>query len=144
MGVKVGDFAESAQAAMLGYNWPGNVRELQNTIERAVILSEPGRPVSAAALGLNNGGHIEAGRQLLEALGEPPTLPVDSPAGPAAAPVRSIAELEKEAILSAMENTGGDRQRTAELLGISIRTLRNKLNEYRGGSEACATAGGSE
>ena len=51
-GVKVTGFSDSARAAMQSYRWPGNVRELQNTIERAVILSESGRPVSASALGL--------------------------------------------------------------------------------------------
>jgi DNA-binding NtrC family response regulator len=135
MGVKVADFSESARAALLGYNWPGNVRELQNTIERAVILSEPGRPVSAAALGIDTGDNIDQGRRLLDALGEPPPPPADS----APAPVRPIAELEKEAIFAALKQTGDNRQQTADLLGISIRTLRNKLNEYRaadGGSAA--------
>ncbi|HEY1110001.1 MAG TPA: sigma-54 dependent transcriptional regulator, partial [Opitutaceae bacterium] len=51
-GVKVTGFSDSARAALLSYRWPGNVRELQNTVERAVILSESGRPVTAAALGL--------------------------------------------------------------------------------------------
>src|SRR3954471_4957996 len=50
-GVKVTGFSDSARAAMTAYRWPGNVRELQNTIERAVILSESGRPLAAAALG---------------------------------------------------------------------------------------------
>src|SRR6185503_18621012 len=51
-GVKVTGFSDSARAALLAYRWPGNVRELQNLIERAVILSESGRPVAAASLGL--------------------------------------------------------------------------------------------
>src|SRR5215216_1477522 len=51
-GVRVTGFSDSARAALLGYRWPGNVRELQNTVERAVILSENGRQVTAAALGL--------------------------------------------------------------------------------------------
>ncbi|HUG11254.1 MAG TPA: sigma-54 dependent transcriptional regulator [Opitutaceae bacterium] len=130
MGIKVVEFSESARAAMLGYTWPGNVRELQNTIERAVILSEAGRPVSAAALGLDIGEHIDSGRVLLEALGEQPV-----PMEPVRPGVRTISALEKEAILAAIEQTGGNRQLSAELLGISIRTLRNKLNEYRATDE---------
>src|SRR5580700_866291 len=51
-GVKVTGLSDSARSAIVAYRWPGNVRELQNTIERAVILSESGRPITAAALGL--------------------------------------------------------------------------------------------
>jgi hypothetical protein len=51
-GIKVTGLSDSARAMILAYRWPGNVRELQNTIERAVIFSESGRPVLAAALGL--------------------------------------------------------------------------------------------
>ena len=128
-GVKVAGFSESARAAVLGYSWPGNVRELQNNIERAIILSEAGRPVTAAALGLNDMGQLAAGRALLDTIPEP----VAPPSAPAPVPVLPIAEMEKQAILSALVQTGGNRTRTAELLGISIRTLRNKLQEYRDG-----------
>jgi DNA-binding NtrC family response regulator len=56
----------------------------------------------------------------------------DEPAAPATAPaIVPLDELEKQAILSALRNTGGNRTKTAELLKISIRTLRNKLQEYR-------------
>ena len=51
-GVKAIGYADSARRAMMQYRWPGNVRELQNAVERAVILSEDGRPISAVALGL--------------------------------------------------------------------------------------------
>jgi len=153
-GTKVTGYSESALAAMQAYRWPGNVRELQNTIERAVILTEAGRPVSAAALGLPvvGNGINSAGEALLRTTHEfdfevkeaPAVAPV-----PAASPVETvpaetgpvltrpdgtvltIAELEKQAIGNALFQTAGNRTKAADLLGISIRTLRNKLQEYR-------------
>jgi len=135
-GTKVAGFSPTAQAAMLAYRWPGNVRELQNTIERAVILTESGREVSAAALGLPSaaGG---SGESLLTAapfdFEQPAAEPAvtDVPAiAEATRGVRPIAEMEKQAIKDALQQTGGNRTKAADLLGISIRTLRNKLNEY--------------
>lgn len=128
-------FSDSARAALLGYGWPGNVRELQNTIERAVILSEPGRPVSAAALGLSANEHISAGQAVLDSM-PPMGIPGED------STVRPIAELEKQAILSALEQTGCNRTLAAQLLGISIRTLRNKIQEYRAAGEVIASAAG--
>jgi len=144
-GVKVTGFSESARAALQAYRWPGNVRELQNTIERAVILSEAGRPVSTGALGLP--GDLTLVSQPPFPLGEPgaaevpaPTAvaPVELPAVEPAVPVTNengqvlrLDELEKQAIRAALRQTGGNRTQAAAELGISIRTLRNKLQEYR-------------
>ena len=142
-GVRVTGFADSARAALLAYRWPGNVRELQNMVERAVILSENGRPVTAATLGLPGGLNVE----------ETPTSSAGSPAeSDAAASLAPVApatgemgtsvtdgqgqvlrldQLEKHAIRAALRQTGGNRTQAAAELGISIRTLRNKLQEYR-------------
>ncbi len=140
-GVKVTGFSDSARAAMQGYRWPGNVRELQNTVERSVILSESGRPVSAAALGLP--GDIakydsEAAEQLAAADAASSAPPEIESAGASSVPVTDGAggvlrldELEKQAIRAALRQTDGNRTRAAVALGISIRTLRNKLQEYR-------------
>jgi DNA-binding NtrC family response regulator len=144
-GVRVTGFSDSARAALLSYRWPGNVRELQNTVERAVILSESGRPVTAAALGLP-GDLQETDAQSVAPWGDatpavdeaPPMLqePVAA-AAPAAPPVTGeggvlrLDELEKQAIRAALKQTGGNRTQAANALGISIRTLRNKLQEYR-------------
>jgi DNA-binding NtrC family response regulator len=141
-------FSPQAMHALRSYRWPGNVRELQNTIERAVILSENDRPISGAALGIDlPEGAVE---DVVESDWQPPALPVTGPAveplkprvapapppPPAAAPVstpalQSLAEMEKQAILAAMKAKDGNRAEVVELLGISIRTLRNKLQEYR-------------
>ena len=135
-GTKVSGFSTTAENAMLAYRWPGNVRELQNTIERAVILTESGRPVSAAALGLpsSTGG---SGESLLTAAPFDFEQPAEETASAGIAQadatpgVRPIAEMEKQAIKAALLQTGGNRTKAADLLGISIRTLRNKLQEYR-------------
>jgi DNA-binding NtrC family response regulator len=92
--------------------------------------------VSSAALGLplSGGG---SGESLLTAapfdFEQPSTEEVSvGPAVAEATPsVRPIAEMEKQAIKAALQQTGGNRTKAADLLGISIRTLRNKLQEYR-------------
>jgi DNA-binding NtrC family response regulator len=155
LGVKVAGFSESARSAMLQYRWPGNVRELQNTIERAIILTEPGRMLSAAAMGLPLASGVQLSDALpviaaSESLNE---LPDKDPLGsvgemievhnPQSASILNIAELEKQAIKSALEKTGGNRTKAAELLGISIRTLRNKLQEYRGSDDLVGVESGA-
>jgi DNA-binding NtrC family response regulator len=139
-GIKATGFSDTAKAAIAAYRWPGNVRELQNTVERAVILSEDGRPVSAAALGLH-------GVEDMDVSTPPMALPpLETPARgrvPVVADdgrVLTMAELEKQAIKAALLQTGGNRTQAAEALGISIRTLRNKLQEYRDAGEPLAAA----
>jgi len=154
LGIKVGGFSETARAAMLAYRWPGNVRELQNTIERAVILTEPGRTVSASALGLPLVGGVPSSGEALLSPGEPydfertngEALPAAADGAAAVSPVDhngavlTIAELEKQAIKAALAQTAGNRTKAAELLGISIRTLRNKLQEYRDAGDPVGAA----
>jgi DNA-binding NtrC family response regulator len=152
-GIKVAGFAESASTAIMRYRWPGNVRELQNAVERAVILSENGRSVTAVALGLSTAATFQPELPLTQA-GKAEDLvpasveeiaPVAAEPEPAVLPgvsvtssdgsVLSIAELEKQAIRAALLQTGGNRTQAAACLGISIRTLRNKLQEYRDGGD---------
>ena len=105
-GKNISGFDEDALKILSDYHWPGNVRELYNVVERAVLMckSEIIRPQS---LFLNQG--------------EPPP-PDDIPL--------NLKELEKEAILRALEKSDGSRRRAAEILGISLRTLHYKLNFY--------------
>jgi DNA-binding NtrC family response regulator len=115
------------------HRWPGNVRELQNVIERACILAEEGNPVGFDLMGLPSDSQS---RPAPEA---PPAAAPSAAALPAAAPApllgQPLRELEKAAILQALDLSGGNRTKAAEALQISIRTLRNKLAEYRGGGE---------
>ena len=137
-GVKIPGFSQQAINQLFSHTWPGNVRELQNTIERAVILTEPDTPVQAAALGL---GPLLGGSVAVPAgqgVPAPMRAPIAEPAAedpavhvPDGAEVKALHEVEKEHILRALSKTSGNRTKTAELLGISIRTLRNKLNEYQ-------------
>jgi two-component system response regulator HydG len=107
LGVKAPAIRPEAVDAMRRRTWPGNVRELANAVERAVLLGR------GAALGA-------------EAFEAPAPR---TAAAPAAEPVTlNLRELERLTIERALASTGGHRQRAAELLGISERTLRNKLN----------------
>jgi two-component system response regulator FlrC len=108
-------FALSAAAAaeLTGYDWPGNIRELGNVVQRAMILA-PGTSIEPMHLML-------------------PTRPVEA-AGSAVqndAAGGQIKDMEKAMILETLAKTGGSRKRTAEVLGISERTLRYKLQRYR-------------
>lgn len=144
-GVKVSGFTESARRAMMAYRWPGNVRELQNVVERAVILSGNGRQVSAIALGIPVPEGMAETEPDLPLPDEPLAMEDPVPATAAVvAPgggVLSIAELEKNAIRQALQQTQGNRTQAATLLGISIRTLRNKLQEYREAGDPVDPAG---
>ena len=105
-------FSPGALEALTSRSWKGNVRELKNVIERAVVLARP--------------SVLEAGDLFLGQGPEEMPDKADSPA----VPVRGLRAMEKEAILETLKQTGGNRTRTARILGISVRTLRNKLKEY--------------
>jgi DNA-binding NtrC family response regulator len=119
LGITVGAVAPETIQLLQTYAWPGNIRELANAIERAVILSRNGTLMPSHFT-----GHLHFGGA--EATGASP--PASGPAPPADAPVFNLDELERRAIDRALAATKGNRTRAAKLLGISERTLRNKLN----------------
>jgi len=108
-------FTEGARRLLLSLPYPGNVRELMNRVERAVLAAR--------------GGTIGP-----ESLADPGEAHRGATAPPS--PVRgSVRETEKALILSTLRRTGGNRSRAAVELGISVRTLRNKIRDYRAEGE---------
>jgi two-component system response regulator HydG len=98
-----------AMSRMMNYEWPGNVRELENCIQRALALG--------------------AGPEIcVEDL--PSNLLYNIPSGASTREIKTLRELERRAILQALETTRGDRLRAAKLLGISKTTVYRKLKEY--------------
>jgi len=117
---------DHALDALLCHSWPGNVRELENTMERAVLLCR-GRQVDVGHL-LTSGGRPLGART---ATPRPRLTHGDGAEAIHFAPGTSLAEMERRLILKTLEVTGGNRTHTSRMLGISIRTLRNRLREYR-------------
>lgn len=113
-GKKVHAFSAEVLTRLRAYDWPGNVRELQNAIERAVILSDMEEGVRADDLVVL----ADVADSKKERSG-----------------VQTLAELEQETIFHALEWFDQNRTHTAKALGISLRTLRNKLKQYREAKE---------
>ena len=118
----VSKISPDALRRLRDYTWPGNVRELQNYVERAVILAEEGRLLEFDDFLMTGGmGHETASSQTASA----GTLSItEGEAFP------TVEEMEQKLIRSALERTGGNRNEASKLLGINVRTLRNKLNQY--------------
>ena len=140
-GLEIPGFSQAAMDRMLQHPWPGNVRELQNMVERAVIMTESGTPVQSSALALPvPGAAVLAAGPLEDLAVEGPSFAAPAPAPfiePRPTALRPLEEVEKEHILRVLEAMKGNRTQAAGVLQISIRTLRNKLNEYRiGGGES--------
>jgi len=128
-GIKLRGFSNAAREAIVRHDWPGNVRELQNTIERAVILSEENHLIEPACLGLIHMLEAAPTSSISHAPRQIWNPEPHSECSPRL--VKPLEEVEREYILRALEQTNGNRTQAATLLKISIRTLRNKLNEYK-------------
>ena len=106
--------AKKTQEMLLAYDWRGNVRELENTMHRAVLMSTENEISEDAVL-------------LMPSIEQ---TPAESPAGTDTLVGRTVADVEKDLIISTLKHTLGNRTHAANILGISIRTLRNKLKQY--------------
>jgi DNA-binding NtrC family response regulator len=147
----------TALAALVGYGWPGNVRELKNVLESAVLFAAGtridvadlpaavrGRAAAAPAPGAPAAARPRSGEwpavlpapvAPAEAAAAPPISVAEVPEEPSSVATlvgKTMAEIEREAILTALQVTGGNRRRAAESLGIGLRTLQRKLKEYHG------------
>ncbi len=127
-GVRVKGMSPQCHATLMAHDWRGNVRELQNVIERAVILCVDGENLEPEHLGLaKKAAVVVAASEETPATQATPTVAVAS----SATELLSLEEVEKRHILTALELCNDNRTHAARRLGISIRTLRNKLHEYR-------------
>jgi two-component system response regulator HydG len=124
-GKSVTGVVPAALSALVNYAWPGNVRELKNVIESAILFAA-GSKLDLADLP----PAIRAGAP--EGAEEPAGEAAEGPSGVAGLVGKTMADIEKEAILTALQASGGNRRRAAEMLDIGLRTLQRKLKEYRG------------
>ena len=113
----------AAEAALKSYPWPGNVRELENVIQRALIMAA-GNTINPEALNL-------ATRPATDALPASPEVALQGVLTESEKRVDNMKDLDRDHILRTLAEVGGSRKRAIERLGISERTLRYKLQQYR-------------
>ncbi|MBS0282084.1 MAG: sigma-54-dependent Fis family transcriptional regulator, partial [Proteobacteria bacterium] len=127
-GVPFRPLAGATERLLLSHPWRGNVRELENTIHRAVLLAQ-GPEIAPEAIRLPDGTQV----------GHQSAAPLDSSVRDAVTSAtvatrnlvgRTVADVERDLILDTLDHCLGNRTHAANILGISIRTLRNKLREY--------------
>ena len=116
--VKLKGFSDDAKQLMTEHRWPGNVRELQNTVERAVLLSNGATYITPTVLNISTVSDLVTVRE--EDLDDPEVVSTIS-----------LDNIEKQHILHVLKITHGNCTRTAKLLNITTRTLYNKLKTYR-------------
>ncbi|MAF68851.1 MAG: sigma-54-dependent Fis family transcriptional regulator [Micavibrio sp.] len=145
-GLEAKPISKEGETKLKAYQWRGNVRELENTMHRAILMSSEAE-IEADAIHLSesefSGGKSAAPAAqapdpaaVSSATSEPKeTAPAEKPSDNQGAVEglvgRSLADVEREMILNTLDNCLGNRTHAAKILGISIRTLRNKLNQYK-------------
>jgi DNA-binding NtrC family response regulator len=128
-GVPLRSISDGAKRVLAAHSWRGNVRELENTMHRAVLLAT-GPDINEAAIRLPDGTRVA------DAVAVAPTSPASRAAETAAAVMTkaavgmTVADVERDLILQTLDHCLGNRTHAANILGISIRTLRNKLKQY--------------
>ncbi len=126
-------YSEQVQNRFLTYDWPGNVREMENVIERAVLLNQSPSYILEDFWDDIESEENAINQQVIQ------EWPASVPATEEAAiqtvtsdgAVVALKDVERQMILHALQKTDNNRTHAAKMLGISVRTLRNKLNEYR-------------
>src|SRR5689334_21199130 len=138
-GVPLRPLSAEAKRVLTTNRWQGNVRELENTIHRAVLIGQ-GDEIGADAILTPDGDRLDLAK----------TAPAVAHATLAAEQVtralvgRTVADVERDLILETLKHCLGNRTHAANILGISIRTLRNKLNEYADGGIPITPAGAGD
>ena len=106
-------FSAASLQFLREYRWPGNVRELKNAVHRAYILSDQSLEIAAAVVRSNVAAPAIAGDCIAVQLGS------------------KLCDAQRSLIFATLEHCGGNKTRAAEVLGVSVKTLYNRLNEYR-------------
>lgn len=137
-GITKRPLSDSALAKLTSYDWPGNVRELENTMHRAVLLAT-GDSVDVDAIMLTP--DMLQGQSTQQPAAQQAAVSADNISGTSASSSdsfvgRTLAEVERNMILDTLGTCGGNRTQAANILGISIRTLRNKLSQYAQGTKS--------
>jgi two-component system response regulator FlrC len=127
-GVPFRPLAGETERMLLSHSWKGNVRELENTIHRSVLLSQ-GAEITQEAIRLPDGAKLPEGNAM------PRGSDISTAAAATALNTRTlvghtVSDVERDLILDTLDHCLGNRTHAANILGISIRTLRNKLREY--------------
>ncbi len=125
-GVPERPLSAEAKRRLVSHRWPGNVRELENAMHRAVLLSV-GPEIEDAAIRLPDGkpmSGVDAAAQTASRAAQAADAASRSFVG------QTVAQVEQQLILDTLSHCLGNRTHAATILGISIRTLRNKLKEY--------------
>ncbi|HEU5047894.1 MAG TPA: sigma-54 dependent transcriptional regulator [Rickettsiales bacterium] len=125
-GVPVRKFSTGALEKMMHYSWPGNVRELENITHRAVLLAS-GNEISADAVTLPN---VPTSAGMVAVQAPEDKLAGTTPLNKSELVGRTVESVERELIIDTLNYCLGNRTHAANILGISIRTLRNKLKMY--------------
>ena len=139
-GVARKEIGADAMQQLLMHQWPGNVRELENTMHRSVLLSQGNElAIDAVMLSL-------AGSTMQAPAAAPETQPAAAPqqADMGSFVGRTVAEVERDLIIDTLQHCLGNRTHAANILGISIRTLRNKLKLYTEDGRAVPMPGETE
>jgi DNA-binding NtrC family response regulator len=138
-GVPVRPLSSEARHALSVHRWPGNVRELENTIHRAVLLAT-GPEIGVDGILTPDGARLDQ----MRGMGAVAHATLAAEQVTRALVGRTVADVERDLILETLKHCFGNRTHAANILGISIRTLRNKLNEYSADGTPVPPPGGSE
>ena len=143
-GVPVRALSSEARKTLALHRWPGNVRELENTIHRAVLLAT-GSEIGVDGILTPDGARLDQARGA-GAVGSGAVAYAALAAEQVTRALvgRTVADVERDLILETLKHCLGNRTHAANILGISIRTLRNKLNEYTSDGVPVPPPGGGE
>ena len=143
------EISKPAQDKLNAYQWRGNIRELENTMHRAILMSAEDE-IEADAIFLQE-SEFTAGASATNAATQAPdpagvgsagdTAAIENKEGVESLIGKTISEVERDMIVNTLDHCLGNRTHAAKILGISIRTLRNKLNQYKDDGDDIAEAG---